>query len=214
MFKRRRPLTWAETFLRALWPKGGWHRATRYVMHRLRRLPDPAYKISRGIAAGVFTSFTPFFGFHFIVATLLAWMIRGNILASLLATFVGNPLTLPIIGALSMEIGTNMLGRPMVPLPEIFGDFSRASLEIWRNVVAMFTPAPTEWGNLSYFFDHVFLPYLIGGFFPGLVAALSAYVLSKPVIAAYQKARVARLKKRFEKRREAVRSRNISRPVE
>ena len=40
---------------------------------------------------------------------------------------------------------------------------------------------------------------------PGLIAGCAAYSLSRPVIAAYQKARIARMKKAYEKRqRKAV----------
>lgn len=214
MFKRRRPLTYIESFARLFWPKGGWGRAARYVIHRLRRLPDPAYKISRGIAAGVFVCFTPFFGFHFIVSAGIAWAIRGNILAALLATFFGNPLTFPLIGALAMEIGTWILGQPGVPLPKMFAAFSNASVELWRNFVAIFTADKTQWASLSDFWQRVFWPYLLGGLAPGIAAGVASYVLSRPLIAAYQKARVARLKKKFEKKREAVRSRQLSRQVE
>lgn len=214
MFKRRRPRTYVELFARTFWPRGGWHRAARYVVHRLRRLPDPAYKISRGIAAGVFVCFTPLFGLHFVLSALLAWAMRGNILAALLATFFGNPLTFPFIGALSMEIGTWVLDQPHMPLPLAFGAFSDASLELWRNFVAMFTPQPTEWASLFAFWDRVFWPYLLGGLLPGVLFAGASYVLSKPVIAAYQKARVARMKKKFEKKREAIRSRPLSQPIE
>ena len=214
MFKRRRPRTYIEAFARSFWPKGGWGRASRYVVHRLRRLPDPAYKISRGIAAGVFTSFTPFFGFHFVVSTILAWAIRGNVLAALLATFFGNPVTFPFIAALSMEIGSTILGQPNVPLPDIVQGFSRASLELWSNLIAIFTDDVPHWGRLADFFGQVFWPYLIGGFMPGIAAGVAAYFLSKPLITAYQKARVARLKKKFAKKREAIRSRQMTRPIE
>ena len=44
------------------------------------------------------------------------------------------------------------------------------------------------------------LPYFVGGIAPGLVAALVSYYLTTPVITAYQKSRVKRLKKRYEKR--------------
>src|SRR6056297_3944816 len=102
VFKRRTPKSWLQFIAEAFWPRGGWTRATRYVVHRLRRLPDPAHKISRGIAAGVFACFTPFFGLHFVIATALAFVLRGNLMAALLATFFGNPLTFPIIAAVSM----------------------------------------------------------------------------------------------------------------
>jgi hypothetical protein len=53
-----------------------------YVMHRLRRLPDPPHKIARGIAAGVFVSFTPSsVPFHHRGLDRLA--AGGNILAAL-----------------------------------------------------------------------------------------------------------------------------------
>lgn len=178
-------------------------------MHRLRRLPDPSHKISRGIAVGVFVSFTPFFGFHFVVAAALAWVIRGNIVASLLATFFGNPLTFPLIAATSMELGSFILGHPHVPLQVVFADFAYAAGELWRNFIAALTAGELNWGRLDQFFSNVFLPYLVGGFFPGLLMGIIFYILSNPVIAAYQKARIARLKKRFAKKREKAISRRL-----
>ena len=88
-----------------LYPSGGWLRASSYVWHRLRRLPDDPARVARGIVAGVFISFTPFFGLHFLGAALIAWAIRGNIPAALIATFVGNPLTFPFIATASLEVG-------------------------------------------------------------------------------------------------------------
>lgn len=193
----------------SFYPKGGWRRASQYVVHRLRRLPDPSHKISRGIAAGVFTSFTPFFGLHFLFSAGLAWLMRGNILAALLATFVGNPITFPIIAAISMEIGSYILGVRSLPLPLVLGSFSDAANDLWHNFVAIFTPDTTHWEGLIRFWERVFLPYLVGGFLPGIAAAIASYFLANPVIAAYQKARVARLKKKFAKRRERAISRRI-----
>ena len=203
MFKRRTPRSTLSAIGRALWPRGGWLRAVTYVVYRIRRLPDPAYKISRGIAAGVFVSFTPLFGFHFLLAVGLAWIMGGNVLAALLATFAGNPITFPIIAGLSVELGSWMLGRPnALPLPEVFNAFSRVSVELWLNFRAIFTPDPVHWSNMDRFFDRVFLPYLIGGIVPGIVAGVASYAVSRPIIAAYQKARIKRLKAQFAKRRE------------
>jgi len=209
VFKRRTPRTYFEVVSESLYPRGGWKRAARYVAYRLRRLPDPAHKISRGIAAGVFTSFTPLFGFHFILAALLAMMMRGNIVAAILATFVGNPLTFPLIAAVSMELGSVILGQHVLPLPLVLASFSDAANDLWRNFIAIFTDDPTRWGGLHVFFDRVFLPYLVGGLVPGIAAGTASYFLANPVIGAYQKARLARMKKRFAKKRERVISRRI-----
>ena len=191
----------AESF----YPRGGWTRASRYVAHRLRRLPDPAHKISRGVAAGVFVTFTPFFGFHFVLSAAVAWVLRGNILAALLSTFVGNPLTFPFIAAISLEIGAWMLRQPLIPISRVFAAFSEAAGELWRNLVAVFTPEIAEWGRLAEFFQTIFLPYLVGGILPGIVAGTAAYFLSKPIITAYQKARAKRFLARQEKRLEMAR---------
>ncbi len=209
VFKRRTPRTYFEVVSESFYPRGGWRRASQYIVHRLRRLPDPAHKISRGIAVGVFTSFTPFFGLHFLLSAVLAWAIRGNVLAALLATFVGNPLTFPLIAAVSMEIGGFILGERPLPLPLVLGSFSEAANDLWRNFVAIFTDDRTDWQGLYRFSDRVFLPYLVGSILPGLAAAIASYFLANPVIAAYQKARVARLKKKFAKRRERAISRRI-----
>ena len=206
VFKRRTPRSYVQVVAETFYPRGGWSRASRYVAHRLRRLPDPAYKISRGVAAGVFVCFTPFYGFHFLLSALLAWLIRGNILAALLATFFGNPFTFPLIAALSLEFGAWILGQPMVPIYRVFGAFSGAAGEIWHNITAIFTPERTEWASLGEFFHTIFLPYLVGGLLPGLVAASAAFFLTKPVITAYQKARAKRFIARQEKRLKRARA--------
>ena len=83
-----------------------------------------------------------------------------------------------------------------------------------EEILAIFTAEKTNWGGLGLFWDRVFLPYLVGGIIPGIACAVASYILADPIIAAYQKARVARLKKRFAKRRERVISRRASAPAE
>ncbi len=215
MFKRN-PRTWARTVVEFFYPRGGWYRAARYAIHRIRRLPDPAHRISRGIAAGVFVCFTPFFGLHFVSAILIAWMIRGNILAALLATFVGNPLTFPVIAELSLGLGSRILDLPMdMHLPQVIEAFGQAMRDIWHNFVAIFSHDRTDWHGLIRFWKRVLLPYAIGGIMPGLGAAFIAYGLSRPIITTYQKARIKRLKKRYEKRmaEQAARDRGESPPA-
>ncbi len=201
MFKRRSPISYTEALLRWIYPRGGWTRAGRYVVHRLRRLPDPAHKISRGIAAGVFASFTPFFGFHFVLASLLALALRGNILAALLATFFGNPITFPVIATISVEFGSWLLGGSRVPPQDILLGFSLASVELWGNFAAIFSPARVSWVETGQFFSYIFMPYLVGCIIPGFFAGVAAYLMANPVIASYQRGRIKKLKERFEARR-------------
>ncbi len=187
------------------YPRGGWGRALSYMRHRLGRLPDAPHRIARGIFAGIFVSFSPLFGFHFILSALVAWAIGGNVVASLIATFFGNPLTFPIIMTVSIEFGNWILGNDGgMPLPQVVAAFARASVEFWHNMQAMVTEDVPHWDNLARFFHRVFLPYLIGGILPGFICGLGGYYLSLPVIGAYQKRRKKKLRERIDKLRAAI----------
>jgi uncharacterized protein len=202
VFKRRTPRGWVQTFTEFFYPRGGWYRAAQYVIHRVRRLPDAPHRIGRGVFAGIFISFTPLFGFHFLGAALIAWAIRGNVLAALLATFIGNPLTTPIIAYTSVELGHWILGsHGSLSFEEILLAFSNATKELWRNGFALFTPAPTHWRGLGDFFRTIFLPYLVGGIVPGIVTGLICQSLTLPLIEAYKKRRTKRLHDRMAKLR-------------
>ncbi|MCB2109573.1 MAG: DUF2062 domain-containing protein [Defluviimonas sp.] len=209
VFKRRKPRSYSQVVTEAFWPRGGWTRAFHYVKHRIRRLPDDPRRIARGVGAGVFVSFTPFFGLHFVTAVFSAWVVRGNILAALLGTFFGNPITFPVIALASMKLGHMILGTRFdeTEHASLFGKFLGAGADLKHNLFAIFTDATTHWGNLYNFWNEVFLPYLVGGLGPGLIAAVVAYYLSEPVIAAYQKHRRKKLRARLEKLRAKLQSR-------
>lgn len=201
VFKRRERRSLAGWAREMVYPTGGFRRATQYVMHRMRRLPDEPNRIARGFFAGSFISFTPFFGFHFIGAALIAWAMRGNILAALLGTFVGNPLTTPIIAITSVELGHWILGiREPMDLGSIAGAFADAGTEVWRNVAAPFTGQAMHWESLTAFFHTIYFPYMVGGVLPGLVISGVLYYLTIPLVRAYQKLRASKARERFERR--------------
>lgn len=191
VFKRRdrRPI-W-QAVLDFIYPRGGWSRAATYVKYRLRRLPDTPEKISRGVWAGVFAAFTPFYGLHFLVAFILARLMRGNVLAALMATFFGNPLTYLPIGVAALWTGHWLLGtQPVDDMnASLGGKFAAAGADLWHNFVAIFTAARMDWRGLHVFYDEVFFPYMVGGIIPGIISATFCYYLSVPIIAAYQKRR-------------------------
>ncbi|MCA8882541.1 MAG: DUF2062 domain-containing protein [Rhodobacteraceae bacterium] len=194
VFKRRDRRSIWQILQETVYPRGGWARAASYISHRVRRLPDPPARIARGIAAGIFVSFSPFFGLHLPLAAIVALVLRGNMLAALLSTFIGNPLTFPLIAAISLQSGELIMGAETpVPLPQVLGAFSRAAGQLWEDLGALVTGGPTHWDQLAIFFEGVFLPYLVGGLVPGVVFGLLAYFLSHPVIAAYQKRRARAL---------------------
>lgn len=203
VFKRREKLTPLKWVAQWVWPKGGWSRAARYMRHRLHRLPDTPHKIARGVFVGVFTVFTPFFGLHFLIAALLAKLVRGNVIAALLATFVGNPLTYVPIGMISLKIGHFLLGTRFDPRYEkSFGySFFAAAEDFRQNFFALFTERDANWDALARFAQEVIWPYTVGGIIPGLLAGLAAYYVTLPMIAAYQLRRRGKLKAKLEELR-------------
>ena len=195
------------------YPKGGWTRAFHYVKHRIRRLPDTPERIARGIGAGVFTTFTPFYGLHFLVAALLARGIRGNIFAALSGTFFGNPLTYVPIGLISLKTGHWLLGIRYDEMAHrsFGGKFVDAAADLKANFFAMFTERTADWDGLSVFFHEVFFPYLVGGLIPGILAGVAACYLSLPLIRAYQKRRRGAIKAKFEEIRKRAEAQEAGR---
>ncbi|WP_425046633.1 DUF2062 domain-containing protein [Primorskyibacter sp. S87] len=199
VFKRRDRRSFLRITSELFYPRGGWTRAFHYVKHRVRRLPDSPQRIARGIWAGVFTSFSPLFGLHFLVAGVIAKMMRGNIIAALMSTFFGNPITFVFIAAVSMHTGHFLLGTEFEDDAASLGEkFKEAGGDLWHNFKANFTSAETDWHGLSLFYNEVFFPYLVGGLIPGAIAATICYTLSLPLITAYQNRRRTKIKAKFE----------------
>ena len=201
VFKRRERRSIGEIVGRSLYPRGGWVRAFEYVGHRVRRLPDTPEKISRGIWAGVFAAFTPFYGLHFVIAAVTAKLMRGNILASLMATFFGFPPTYIPIAIASLGTGYWMLGLPFNAATFGFGKdipadfcgigcrFADAFADITHNIKAIFTHERADWLGLQSFYEEVFFPYMIGSIIPGVIAATVCYMIAVPVIRGHQNRR-------------------------
>lgn len=200
MFKRRDRRMPHVVVGEFFFPRGGWKRAAQYVVHRLRRLPDPPHRVARGVFAGVFISFSPFFGLHFFGAWLIAWALRGNILAALLATFFGNPVTTPLIALGAVELGHKVIGGEVgFGIQEVLNSFGFAGSELWDNFLAIFTAQTAHWEGMAEFFWNIFLPYLVGGLILGPIFAAACYYATLPIVAAYQRLRDRQRRERVEK---------------
>jgi uncharacterized protein (DUF2062 family) len=180
ILKRRNRPSFGLRLREALNPRKGWRRGFEYIGRRVQRLPDTPHRIALGFACGVMASFTPFFTLHIFVAIGLALAARANAVAAALGTLFGNPLTFPLIAASALGVGGWLLGGTQVEaagfsVAQVFSDFER-------------------------FYATLFLPYLVGGIAPGLLAALAAYLVLRPIVAAYQDRRRSRLISRAEAR--------------
>ena len=153
----------------------GWGRIFRFWTFKLKRLQGSPYAIACGFACGAAVSFTPFVGFHFIFAAMLAWVMRGNIIASAIGTAVGNPWTFPFIWAGIMWLGTWILGYERgQELPEEL------------TIGSIFEQPET-----------VLLPMLVGGLPTGVVVWIIIFLPIRRVVGNYQHHRQARRLKRL-----------------
>ena len=203
MFRRRTKQSLTAWSVAQLWPRGGPWRALKYQWHRLRRLPDPPHRVARGIFAGTFVNFPPIYGFQIPAAIALAWVLRGNILAAVLATLLSNPITTPIIAVVSLQSGYWILGRTEhLSVKGIFAAFGMAASEIWHNVTAMFTPAEAHWDGLAGFWDRIYLPFLVGSIVPGLLVSFLLAWATIPAVRAYQSMRKRRIQRKAAAKRD------------
>ncbi|WP_241741526.1 DUF2062 domain-containing protein [Paragemmobacter straminiformis] len=185
-----------------VYPQGGFKRATQYVLHRMRRLPDQPHRIARGVFAGSLVGFLPLPGMQFIAAWAASRAVNGNLLAALLATFNTNPITTPFFAVFAMSFGHWIMGiqKPLTA-GYIGRAFGNAGEDLWFNFLAIFGPEHTRWDGLLQFWREIYLPYFIGALIPGLVLSAIFYYLTIPLVMAYQKARAAKAKERHERRK-------------
>ncbi len=181
VFRRRNRRTTLKNLKELFYPENGWRRALGYLSHRIRRLPDTPHRIALGLACGVLASFTPLFGFHFLVGALLAFLARANILASILGTFCGNPLTFPLMAAISVRVGDFILDDRIAEFEN-----NKDSSDSWVRESDLTSFEVIKEFILEVYSDK-FVPYAVGGVLCGFLAAITVYVISRPLIITYQR---------------------------
>lgn len=176
MFRRRNSIPLWRRLRGWLWPEIGWRRLGIYLVKRITRLPGTPHSIAAGFACGAAISFTPFLGLHSVLSVLLSFLVRGNYLAALIGTLIGNPWTFPVIWLATYQLGHFLLGSTpshMVPEPELTSRWHELRGWIW--------------------------PMTVGGVPLGAVVGLATYFPVVRLIAVYQEAR----RRRREDRRAA-----------
>lgn len=182
LFRRRKPATPWERVRVYLWPRRSFSRSILYFVKRILRLTATPHAIAAGVAAGVFTSWTPFLGFHILMALVITYLLAGNMVAAAIGTGFANPLTFPLIWTSSYELGTFMLenGRMReenIDLAQLFGHLK--FMELW---------------------DPVLKPMLVGSIPLGLVFALAFYGLTYWGVNVFRERRRMRIEARAKAR--------------
>ena len=143
---------------------------TRFISYyklKLARLSASPHAIASGFACGSMVSFTPLLGLHFLLAIVFAYIIRGNYVAALLGTIVGNPITFPFIWGLIFKVG------------------------------ACVTPTKQKELNHEINFDmiitqtyEIFLPMLLGGAVLAIPVWLLTYLITHSFVSSYKKSKL------------------------
>ena len=212
MFKRRERRSIFRFFYEVIFSLKGISRAIGYVGIRLKRIPDTPHKISLGMSCGIFASFTPLFGLHFLIAGLLSYVLRANVLASLIGTFIGNPITFPIITVFNLKLGEWILGSNEYSSGDggkIFEGFLDFIFLIYKSLFTEGSIGENSVPRMNEFLYGVFIPYSLGGLILGISVAIISYFLLRPLVSTYKKKRdslkARRLKKKLMRKRNEVR---------
>ncbi|HZP21702.1 MAG TPA: DUF2062 domain-containing protein [Bauldia sp.] len=175
LFARRTKPSFVERLRYTVWPQSGWGRALRYFAKRILRLSGSPHTVAIGFAAGMFVAWSPFFGFHYLLSAGFAFLCRGNVLAAILGTTVGNPLTLPAMWTLAYHVGDIILGGSHQVAPAMPEDIAGQSWTVFWEFAK---------------------PVLVGSIPLGFVSGLISYFLVRFAVTAYQEGRRTRLAQR------------------
>jgi uncharacterized protein (DUF2062 family) len=147
-----------------------WWRALALAGRNVVRLQDTPYRVAMGAACGLFASVLPIFGQTF-VGMGLAWLLRGNMVASIPWTWLSNPLTIGPIFYVCYQIGAWLTGAETLGWDEL----QRGLLEDW-------------WGLTK----RLFYPLLIGALILGGILAAIGFVAIRALVARVQRRRAER----------------------
>lgn len=187
LFKRRQPPSIAERVRVWLWPRRSWSRSLRYVLCRIVRLRANPHSLALGCAAGVFAACTPLIGGQIVLAALLAYSLRANVPAAILATFFGNPLSWPLIWATTYVAGAHMMGESAAAG---VSDLHAHVDILWD---AMQGQSPELVAAAAAFIWPIFKPMLAGSLPIGLAAGVLIYYMMRAAAGAVHARRSSRV---------------------
>ncbi|WHA40327.1 DUF2062 domain-containing protein [Agrobacterium larrymoorei] len=186
-FRRRVPATLSERLRAALWPRMGLRRSLRYVKLKLVRLSASPYSVAAGVAIGVAVAWTPFLGVHIIIAMVIGFILRANLVAAALGTTFANPLTFPLIWASTWELGHLILGR------------GKAELSSHIDFVSIFSHM-----NFLQLWKPVLEPMAIGSLIPAAISAVVTYAGVYAVIRGFRHRKHQQIAERAANRNSAM----------
>jgi hypothetical protein len=163
-------------------------RRLKLLLDLMGRVEAPQ-RVAAAVALGVGIGFSPFIGFHFFLAIVLATIFRLNRLDTVIGSLAGNPWTLPPFYAVGYRIGRAILGYAPARVP------------------------PLKWHRILHhdfwvsFRGPGFTPrlasFLVGTMLLATAVALAAYLIARGLLMLYHR-RHPRVAQRAARRRETA----------
>ena len=164
----------------------------RPVLKWIFKLRGSPKAIAGGLALGMFIAFTPTIGLQVILAALFATIFNLNRASAIIAVWVTNPVTIPIIFTFNYWVGRMIIsGPPVSEVAKSLLDFVKlmASFDIWE-VMGQFL-AFMQLGK------EVLIPLSTGSVLVGSCVAVVTYYISISTLEAYLARRERKRKARL-----------------
>ncbi len=142
-------------------------------------MPGSTLSIAVGAAWGISVSFTPFLGLHLLVGIFMAYLTRGNLLACLFGTFVGNPWTFPLFFYLDYRLGAFIITE--------FGGTVKSFGDTLPSFMSAFIADPAA------LIGALFLPIIVGCLILGTIAWFAGFGFTYWAVDGWRRHRSKRL---------------------
>lgn len=135
-----------------------WRRWFRLMYLRFITLRGHPEYLARGLAAGVFAGFFPFFGFQTLLGVAIAVILRGHKFLAIAGTWISNPFTYLPLYFFNFQVGRWLLGVEQL---SSLGDDLRSL---------------TQFSDILEFGAEFATVLLVGSSVVGLAGAIASYV--------------------------------------
>ena len=142
----------------------------RQAYDRFLRISGDPHDIALGFALGIIVGFTPFEGVQMVIAIAVAAFFRCNKVSAAMAVWVTNPVTVPIIYALTYVVGDWCIG----------GNAHAAVIQ------KLHTMDPASWVSAV---PDILWPLIIGGVLVSIPIAAIGYFAAYKCITFYRNSR-------------------------
>ena len=142
---------------------------------------DTPHRVALGFAIGLFIGLLPIVGIQMIVAFVICWVARANLIASIPPVWISNPVTLVPLYYILNRVGGLFVGE-VVTMKTITSLPAELRSRSWHDAMAFLLS--DLWGAFSAMF--------VGGCIVGVIGAVPAYFLVRKAVEGYQRRKLER----------------------